>query len=138
MMGSKAIAVGLVLTVTGCMSAPRPIDEPLPYIAVKRPERVWVTRNDGAELIVRRPQMLGDTILGLAAASREEVTVALDETRFVSVRQIDATKTALLVAGLAVAAGLAFAVLAGTGDSLDRDELDRPEQLVVPLLQLRR
>jgi hypothetical protein len=129
----RVIAMVLLvgLFASSCMSAPRNVSSPRTYIPIKRPERIWLVDSEGERLEVNKPRILpGDTLFGRSRLG-EEVWIALDDVRRVQARELDKRKTLLAVGGVALAAGVLFAIAAGTGSGVDRDDIDRPEQSII-------
>jgi hypothetical protein len=129
-----ALVLLIALLASSCMSAPRNISSPRTYIPMNRPDRVWLTDKDGERMLVTRPRILpGDTLFG-RTVSGEEVWLPLSDIQRVQARQLDKQKTLLVVGGSLAAAGLFFALAAGDGDPINKDDLDRPEQSVIFVL----
>ena len=129
----RAVATVLLAAfiTSSCMSAPRTVASPRTYIPIKRPERVWLVNEDGERIEVNRPRILpGDTLFGRSRLG-EEIWIALSDVQRVQARELDKKKTLLAVGGVVLAAGLFFAVAAGTGEGIDKDELDRPEMSII-------
>ena len=126
-----ALVLLIVITVSGCMSAPRSVASPRTYIPMRRPERIWLVDEDGTRTVVNRPRILpGDTLFG-RAGDGEEIWLPLSSIRRVEARELDKKKTmALIGAGVAVGA-VFFAISAGSGGGVDRDTGDRPEMSVI-------
>jgi hypothetical protein len=123
------VALLLIIAVlgTGCMSAPRTISSPRTFIPLKRPDRVWLTDAEGERMEVNRPRILpGDTLFGRSRLG-EEIWIPLTDIKRVQARELDRKKTFLVVGGTVAAAGIFFAIAAGTGGKIDQDVLDRPE-----------
>lgn len=80
---------------------------------------------------VSRPRILpGDTLFGRSRVG-EEIWMPLSDIQRIQARELDKTKTMLLVGGSLAAAAIVFAVAAGSGNGLDREDLDRPEMSVI-------
>jgi len=110
------------------MSAPRTVASPRTFIPLKRPERVWLVDKDGERMEVTRPRILpGDTLFGRSRVG-EEIWVALSDVQRVQARELDKQKTILLVGGAVAAAGVLFALSAGTGSGINKDDIDRPSE----------
>jgi hypothetical protein len=126
-----ALLLIVVVLGTGCMSAPRTISSPRTFIPLKRPDRVWLTDSEGTRMEVNRPRILpGDTLFGRSRLG-EEIWISLTDVQRVQARELDRKKTLLMVGGVVAAAGLFFAVAAGTGSGIDRNDEDRPEQTII-------
>lgn len=125
----RAVAIAALssMALSACMSAPRTIASPRTYIPLRRPERVWITDKDGTVLEVARPRVLpGDTLFARSSLG-EEVWLPLSEIQRVQARELDKTKTMLVIGGTIAALGLVIAIASGTGSGLDKDIIDRPE-----------
>lgn len=97
----------------GACSTMRPVAAPQQFIPSARPDRVWVTTNDNARMMMEGPRLLGDTLVGFVGGRYEEIL--LPETRWIGVRQPAPKRTAFLIAGsVVVGAGLLY-LLAGNG-----------------------
>jgi hypothetical protein len=126
-----AFVLLIALLASSCMSAPRTISSPRTYIPVNRPARVWLTTGDDERMVVTGPRILpGDTLFA-RTISGEEVWLHLSDIKRVQARELDKTKTALVVGGALAVAGLFIAIAAGGGSGLDRDIIDRPENSVI-------
>jgi hypothetical protein len=132
----RGIALVLLIAIlaSSCMSAPRTISSPRTYIPMNRPDRVWITDKDGERTMVTRPRILpGDTLFA-RTLSGDEVWLPLTDIQRVQARQLDKRKTLMVVGGSVAVAGLFFALAAGGGDPINKDDLDRPEQSVLFVL----
>jgi hypothetical protein len=103
----------MLIASLGACSTMRPVAAPEQFIPMARPDRIWVTTNDNAKLMVEGPRLLGDTLVGFVAGRYEEIL--LPQTRWVGVRAPAPRRTAFLVAGIVlVGASLAY-LLMGNG-----------------------
>jgi hypothetical protein len=79
-------------------------------VVSRRPQRVRVTRNDSSRIVLRRPEIVGDTLYGVprdgrAAAESPRPAVALTDVSEAAVRRVSAVRTTALALGtLALAA----------------------------------
>ena len=78
-------------------------------VVSRRPQRVRVTRNDSSRIVVRRPDIVGDTLYGAprdgrAAAGSPRPAVALTDVSEVAVRRVNVVRTAVLALGTLVVA----------------------------------
>ena len=78
-------------------------------VVSRRPQRVRVTRNDSSRIVLRRPEMVGDTLYGAprdrpAVAGRPRPAVALADVSEVAVRRVNVVRTAVLALGTLVVA----------------------------------
>ena len=76
-------------------------------VVSRRPQRVRVTRNDSSRIVLRRPDIVGDTLYGArrdgrAAAESPRPAVALTDVSEVAVRRVNVVRTALLALGTLV------------------------------------
>lgn len=83
-------------------------------VVSRRPHKVRVTRNDGSRVVLRRPEMVGDTLYGAPrgggmAAGNRRPAVALIDVSDIAVRRVSVVRTTALALGtLALAAFAAF------------------------------
>ena len=78
-------------------------------VVSRRPQRVRVTRNDSSRIVLRRPEIVGDTLYGAtrngrAAAGSPRPGVALTDVGEVAVRRVNVVRTAVLAFGTLVVA----------------------------------
>lgn len=127
---SFALLLTLAIGQAGCMTAPRPIASPRTFIPLRKPDRVWLTDQDGNRTVVVRPRAMGDTLFG-RTMDGEEVWIAFSDVPRLEARQMDKGKTFGLIGG-GIAAGVAiFALMTAAGGGADKDDLDRPEMSIV-------
>ena len=108
-------ALILVLTMSACMTPPRPIENPRSYFAAARPRQVLVKLHDGKAMHVHGPRLQADTLWGFVlGAQHDEVLLPLSTISELQVRQRDKLRTGLL-AGALVGAGL-FAIIKVSGN----------------------
>lgn len=132
----RMLPTTLLLVATGaCMSAPRAVQQPESFINLKRPERIWVTKSSGEQMVVDRPRLFGDTLFG-HAAGQQEVWFPISQARLVEARQIDRVRTGVLIGAGATGLLYLLAQVAGSGASADRNDIDRPEMIVVLPLRI--
>jgi hypothetical protein len=99
----RALVALIPLAAAACVST-RPVLVPARFIPARQPELVWVTVQNGERLPLSRPTIVGDTLHGHHLGER--IAVPLTGVRVMHARQSDRTRTALLVAGVGVLAGL--------------------------------
>ena len=101
---------GLVLLVTqaACMTNPRPVAEPTPFLRAERPRKIWVSLANGEQLVIEGPKVYGDSLLGFTEKNgqTEEVWLPLTDLQEVKTRHLSGSRTALLGVGIAAAVGL--------------------------------
>jgi hypothetical protein len=92
-------------------------------VVSRRPQKVRVTRDDGSRMVLRRPEIVGDTLYGVqrdeqAAAGSPRPAVALTDVSEIAVRRVNVVTTAVLALGaLVVAAYVALGLaLSNVGD----------------------
>jgi hypothetical protein len=99
---------------------------PQELIATQHPPRVRITRPDRSHIVVKEPQIRGDTLYGLAehgiriggGVERRSIGLPLRDVEEVAVRRIDGKKTAL--AGGGVVAVVALVITMATLQSEER------------------
>lgn len=103
----RRLVVSALLPLIGACSAFVSVASPREYLSTKQPERVWVTRTDGAVVVVNGPQVFGDSLVGFV--NGEYAEMPLGQVRQLLARQPARGRTALLItASAAVAAGLIY------------------------------
>jgi hypothetical protein len=112
-------ALVLLASTTACYGV-RPISSPSSYIQAENPEAVWVADDNGEVFRLEAPVVRGDSIVGSLDGLSEPFAVEMSPEHAVYARQRDPVKTATLVGGLGLVAGLAvygFSV-GGSGDKV--------------------
>ena len=77
----------------------------------QKPEAVRVTRLDSSRVVLRAPQVIGDSLVGniqTPDGGKQRTSVFVDSVKSIEVHKINAGRTALVVIGTA---GVVFAVL---------------------------
>jgi len=77
-------------------------------------DRAWVTKPDSSVVVVYVPQVVGDTLKGYV--NGEEKQLPSTVVKQVIVRRPAPARTLLLIGGVAVGLGAAFATLSGSGE----------------------
>lgn len=93
---------------SGCGSWHAVPVSPQELVADARPGRVRVTQADGTRLVIGRPQIVGDSLVGLHG--HQPVGVGLRDVTEIAVRRTSALKTGGLVLGILA---LPFAIIGG-------------------------
>jgi hypothetical protein len=93
----------------GCMTWKTQSAAPAQVIAKKMPDRVRITRPDGSTTELVHPLIVGDTLAGTRLGSpgttaNSRIAIPLSDVQSVSIRQVNAGRTALLIGGLGVTA----------------------------------
>ena len=102
-------ALLFVLQLAGCTSWHVETLPPAELIAQKHPGRLRVEKLDGKRVMVYRPEVQGDSLVGRpSATSKESRAVGLADVSSVSTGHFNAGRTILLVVGVPAAANLAF------------------------------
>jgi hypothetical protein len=127
MMFRRVTAALLLVATTACYGV-RPVASPSTFIQTENPEAIWIADDNGEVLELMSPTLKGDSVVGSLDGLDEPVTVELDPENPVYARQKDAFKTATLVGGLGLVAGLAvygFAV-GGGGEKVCNNNAQKP------------
>jgi len=96
----------LVLVAGSACVSVRPVVSPEQFIPAQQPNLVWVTTTHEEVIPVAEPMVHNAAIRGTWLGLGDSVSVPLSNARLVQARQRDGTRTALLVAGVALAAGI--------------------------------
>ncbi len=102
----RPIAILLLVSQAGCYTT-RTLQSPT-ELAGARMGRLWVTTNNGTEVVIASARILDDTIFGFNAAGQQTV-MPFSDAKTVKVRELSTGKTALL--GAAVLAGIIAAAI---------------------------
>ncbi len=120
-------AVLLAAYLPACTSWQMGTPSPETFVTTEHPERVRVTRTDGATLTLHAPFVRGDSLLGIRARGLAQpergdtLGLPLSEVRRVDVRRTNTTGT-LLVVGV----GLVAVIVIGACAASDSDQLYDP------------
>jgi hypothetical protein len=109
MMWQKNVALGLVIITLGCTTI-KPVQAPVPFIAMNRPSAVLITGPNGEEIEVAGPRLQSDSLVGLF--ENEIYKISLLEVKQLRAKQVDRKKTTLFIAALAVGAAGAITGIA--------------------------
>jgi hypothetical protein len=101
------IPAAAVVSLSGCMSWRSEALSPAQLIATKNPPVVRVTRTDSSKVILREPQVAGDTLYGRPQSSLNDslgdrTGIPLAGIHSIATHQSDPTKNTLLFAGIGV------------------------------------
>lgn len=105
-LGSAALLVLLAGACTSWRSQPGPAPEAIGRL--NGSGTVRVTRRDMSVLVMRNPQVVGDSIVGVAGDTPTRAAVAIADVQRIDARRVSATKTG----GLAVGTVLVVSVVA--------------------------
>ena len=70
---TSALLIGAML---GCTAVQR-VAAPASFIPQEQPEQVWVTSEEGETFALLRPEVRGDSVVGILAGTSESITVPL-------------------------------------------------------------
>ncbi len=102
----RAGSVILALAAGSACVSVRPVASPEHFIPAQQPNLVWVTTTHEEVIPVADPMVHNAAIRGTWLGLGDSISVPLTSTRLVQARQKDGGRTALLVAGVALAAGI--------------------------------
>ena len=99
------IAGSLLLSQAACFTAPRAVPAPTPFLQGS-PKRVWVSLATGEQMVIDKPKVYGDSLLGFIQRGeiREEVWMPLSDLQEVRTRHLSGSRTTLLGGIIAVSA----------------------------------
>jgi hypothetical protein len=113
LLGRITLLAALGLHAGACMSwKTQPVSPD--HIVAQDPDQVRVTLGNGSKVVVARPAIIGDSLIGAPTGanpkrSAQRLAIPLSDIQSVEVRRVNAGKTALLVAGLGVTAMVVIA-----------------------------
>ena len=97
----------LVAASLACLGPPSRVRGPAPeFLRSQAERRVWATLVDGTSVVLERPRVIADTMIGVSRGSL--LVVPVDHVAEVRVKRISAVRTGLLAAGAGTAAVLLF------------------------------
>ncbi len=103
------------------------MDDPGQYISTERPDRVWLTDDNGT-IVVLAPRVFGDSLFGWSSteADAEEIWLGLADVRSVEVQGLDPVRTGILAVAVTAAAVFGLVLLSGSGsaDEMMPDDAD--------------
>jgi hypothetical protein len=108
LLGRITLLAALGLHAGACMSwKTQPVSPD--QVVAKNPDQVRVTLGNGSRIVVARPTIIGDSLIGTAPGSDPKPAmprrvIPLSDIRSVQVQRVNAGKTALLIAGVGVTA----------------------------------
>jgi len=111
----RPIICTLLLTTLASAACTRMQAVTLDQMTVLGPEKIWVTEHDQSVVLMYEPKIVRDTLTGYVGRYREKMPSA--RVKEVRVQSKAHTRTALLVAGLAVGLAGFLVVVGGTGQS---------------------
>ncbi len=128
----RAVAlVSLVAFSAACMGPRRAVDEPGAYISTERPDRIWLTDDNGT-IVVEAPRVFGDSLFGWSSteADADEIWLGLADVRSVEVQRLDPVRTGILAVAVTAAAVFGLVLLSGSGSSNDEMLQDDGDSVV--------
>jgi hypothetical protein len=91
----RLFRIGLLgLALSGCMTWHNPKMEPAPLLDQRRPNAVQVERRDRAKVVVFRPVISGDSLLG-STSRRRPLAIPLSDVSSISVMRLNPGLSAL-------------------------------------------
>jgi hypothetical protein len=118
-MRSTAVIASLIavtLSGAGCYKL-QPVS--LQRLTVREPPAVWVTTADFTVLVLEKPRVFGDTLVGQVGGQYTELPPG--EWQTIRMRTRDKAKTLALVGGTALGIGMAALLFSGSGASVTPD-----------------
>jgi len=135
----RAFPLLAAVAASGCMTGPRPVNHPpRDYLSANQPNQVWVTLNDGEQLVVTGLRVITDTVFGWSVDGSQELMIAVSDIREVQARRISVVRSAIIPATLVLGGIAAYLFVSndGTQAGLSQNdcadaELD-PEDCPIP------
>ena len=108
------------------------VANPREYIPVRQPRQLWLKGSDGRVLVMYRPELVDDTLIGVVRGQGHR-RIPRSEIQTVQARLPAPGRTRLLLAsGALVLAVSALWVYRHTGAQNDTSTLDTGDQIVAP------
>ncbi|HEY0303377.1 MAG TPA: hypothetical protein VGC44_00320 [Longimicrobiales bacterium] len=104
----------------------RPVDAPVSFLENNNPKAVRVYASDGELLVLREPQLRGDSIRGFESLAQEEMTISLNGIRRMEALQPDKKRTTVFIGAMTLlgGAGIYMIANASNGNKLICDNYD--------------
>jgi hypothetical protein len=110
----RAPLAAALLGSVACASM-QPVSDPALFIPQANPHVVYVTYTTGAMVGITQPRVSGDSLFGTLQGLSYQVAMPLSRVELMEAVQRDRTRTAWLIAGLAVATASGVWALSQTG-----------------------
>jgi hypothetical protein len=136
-MTARRFLAATLLSVTAGCSSLSPVSDPFRFINETRPPLVYVTYETGAIMMLENPTVGGDSLRGTRPGDPQQVALPVRQVQRVATVRFNGGRTALLVAGLGVAAGVVTYAVLGTSSgksnfACDYNEPKRGETVGAP------
>jgi hypothetical protein len=139
---ARAGLLGLSVLVAACSSM-RPVESPSAFLERNNPKHVRVYSPDGELIVLREPQLRGDSVRGFEPGAQEEMSFRLGDIRRMDALQPDKTRTTLFIGAMALIGGAGIYMIANASDgkglicdSYDNQNRCVPRQAVVQRARL--
>ncbi|HEY0808715.1 MAG TPA: hypothetical protein VGD49_01090 [Longimicrobiales bacterium] len=108
-MWQRKLAISFVILSLGCTTL-RPVEAPVPFLAMHRPNSVLITGPDGNEIELAGPRLQSDSIIGLY--ENEPFKIPLLEIKQLRAKQVDNKRTVMFAGAVALGAAAAITGIA--------------------------
>jgi hypothetical protein len=123
----RVLSAMLIPLTAGCTTI-GPVANPKEFIPIKRPREVWLTRNDGQVLLMYRPTLQGDSILGVVRGEGQRRIARNDIQQITAaVPAPDKTRLAVIAGGVVFLGLLGLAVARASNIPAPFSPCDIPE-----------
>ena len=112
---ARTALVGLSVLVTACSSM-RPVESPSAFLERNNPKHVRLYSPDGELIVLREPQLRGDSIRGFEPRAQEEMSFRLGDIRRMDALQPDKTRTTVFIGAMTLLGGAAIYMIANSSD----------------------
>lgn len=113
-------------------STMRLVESPVSFLEKNNPPSVRVYASDGELLVLREPQLRGDTIRGFEPLAQEQMSISLNGIRRMEALQPDKTRTTLFIGAMTLlgSAGIYMIANAANGRKLICDNYDNQNRCI--------
>ena len=110
----------------------RAVESPVAFLEQNNPKSVRVYASDGELLVLREPQLRGDTIRGFEPLAQEQMSISLNGIRRMEALQPDKTRTTVFIGAMTLlgGAGIYMIANAATGNKLICDNYDNQNRCI--------
>jgi hypothetical protein len=114
-MAMRKTLIVLTALLPAC-STMRPVESPVTFLEQNNPKRVRVYAADGELLVLREPQLRGDTVRGYEPLAQEEMSISLNGIRRMEALQPDRTRTTVFIGAMTILGGAGIYMIANASN----------------------
>lgn len=114
-MATRNAIIFLAAFLPAC-STMRTVETPVTFLEQNNPKAVRVYASDGELLVLREPQLRGDSIRGFEPLAQEEMTISLNGIRRMEALQPDKKRTTVFIGAMTLIGGAGIYMIANASN----------------------